>query len=143
MAADCGIYITYTYIEKSLLFIDQLLECGWSVNDHGKIMFLPLHDNDDFNWQFQPLDDWHLIYSLLKEKINANETVGLSLTFESTDIGCVFLFNFNQNHIIISVSINRKKIYNTDITDFSWYLDRLKPILSKYVEKIECTDIYL
>ena len=51
MSHEAGISITISSSTKSILeLIEALLDNSWSVKDYGHISYLPLGDEDAFNW---------------------------------------------------------------------------------------------
>lgn len=65
---------------------------------------------------------------LIKSKMINNEVIGIGMTWENTEIGGDYLFLPEGN---FSFMINRnRKILIDKITDVSWYLTRIIPVLS-------------
>ncbi|MNK75985.1 hypothetical protein D3C87_955400 [compost metagenome] len=95
----------------------------------GNVVYLPLGDIDEYNWTKDPID-WSTLISIIKTKENQNEHIGIDLTWRETGIGGQFLF-WSKGNLSINLNINRKKIDGCqfDITDFSWYLDKIVPAL--------------
>ena len=109
-----------------------LLTNGWNINDHGKMTYLPLHDNDMYSWQREPIDEDKLI-GILTEKEAAKESLGICITWKDSNIGGS-LVTLNENEVMLSININRKtiKLYEGEIiTDVNWYLARINFILSQ------------
>lgn len=141
MSVDSGIIISYAKKCHSINIIENLLQIGWTINDGGHISYLPLGD-DDFNWQYAELSDWEAVKAVLFQKEQANELIGICLTFEDTNIGFSVLFMSDRLSIILSTIINRVTIAGSRTTDFSWYLNRLTILINNYVTAIECRDYY-
>lgn len=84
------------------------------------------------------------LFELFKEKQNKNEIIGIELMRADSEIGCELLV-FNTKQFMFSLSIARKKLIvqdDTDITDFSWYLDRILPVFKGLqVEQISCEQL--
>lgn len=118
---------------------------GWDyINSNGQVTILPLGDNDDFDWTSITLNSDSL-FDLLKRKREQKEIIGVELIRTDSEIGCELLI-FNSNHMMFSLSIARKKIKmkddDIDITDFSWYLDSILPVLKNLqIEQIECEQL--
>ncbi|WP_342565754.1 hypothetical protein NST84_11785 [Paenibacillus sp. FSL R7-0345] len=123
--------------------IKQFVKEGWDyVNHNGEVTFLPLGDGDHFNWQSEVMNS-ACILNIIELKQAQQEIVGIQLLRRDSDIGCDMLL-FNANHIGFSLSIARKSVENQgeiDMTDFSWYLERVLPVF-KYaglqVERVQC-----
>ncbi|MBW4085833.1 hypothetical protein [Paenibacillus sp. S150] len=117
---------------------------GWKyVNSNGEVTILPLGDNDGFDWTSTILHRDSLI-DILKKKQEQKEIIGIELMQVDCEVGCELLI-FNTNQMIFSLSIARKKIKvkdDIDITDFSWYLERILPVFKNLqVEQIKCEQL--
>jgi len=94
--------------------------------------FLPLNDNDMFDWQREPIDEEKLI-KLLSNKEKLKEPLGVCITWKDTNIGGSLL-TINDNQLLFSITINRKTIPLCGggyITDINWYLLNINSILSQ------------
>lgn len=111
--------------------IDCLLSSGWTYNDHGNIVVLPLGDNDMFDWKIFSLDQWGVVYELIKIKMANSELIGLALTWEGSMIGGEFLFHPDLTHLSVCISINRKMVESSKDTDFSWYISHVVDVLKE------------
>jgi len=112
--------------------IQRMLKFGWTLNDGGVVSYLPLGDQDDYDWQRVRITIDELL-PMLREKEQKNEVIGVGMTWKDTDIGGEFLFR-GSGEISISLSINRKTLRDTMggvVMDLSWYLTKLLPILSQ------------
>lgn len=119
--------VLYVYFEKALdivSLIDDLLQSGWSYDDHGKISYLPIHDEGSFNWQVESLENWDKVKPIIVSKIELEELVGLALTWNDSSIGGEILASPRENYVSFSLSINRKVLDDGRSTDFSWYEER-------------------
>ncbi|MBL7786997.1 MAG: hypothetical protein JNM36_13900 [Chitinophagales bacterium] len=142
MSTNSSITIKYYQKIKPTHIIEKLLQTGWCINDYGKIYYLPLGDVD-FEWQSTDLSNWNTVKTILFQKEQKEETIGISLVFKNTRIG--FLLNClsdSPKSITLSLMINRAVIKGTSITDFSWYLNRLTVLITDLTESIECFDCY-
>jgi hypothetical protein len=107
--------------------INVLKNFGWSLVHDNHTSYLPIGDKDDFDWQSEKNMDFLLLAKIIVQKEAAGELIGLILTWQTSDIGIVFLFYMDKT-ISISASINRQTIAlanNYAITDFQWYLEKL------------------
>ncbi|MEK4235512.1 hypothetical protein [Paenibacillus sp. FSL H7-0714] len=107
--------------------IQHFVNEGWDyVDSKGIVTFLPIGDDDDFNWLC--------------------ETIGIQLLRRDSKAGCDLLI-FNTNEMVFSLSIYRNKIVvesDIDITDFTWYLEKILPVFknpSLQVEQIICEQV--
>jgi hypothetical protein len=102
--------------------INKLIDFGWSLNDNGQISYLPLGDNDDFNWIRENISKEKLMNILIKKE-SQNELIGIAMTWNTSEIGGEFLF-WGRGEISINLNIN-KKLQNNLFTDVNWYLEKL------------------
>ena len=119
--------------QNSLDKIETLINAGWTLNDHGKFSYLPIGDQDNFDWHIQDDISFFQLTEIIKAKEQSKETVGIVMTWETTLIGGTVLIYQNET-ISINLDINRKTIVFKDnyiITDFQWYLERLLPQLNE------------
>lgn len=108
--------------------IDTLLQGGWTINNKNQVTFLPLNDNDMFDWTTTDMhkDDFML---LLQKKEKQGEVVGVAIFWQNTDIGGHLLFHSNQE---ISFMLDTNIQYideETKIPDFNWYVEKIIPTL--------------
>jgi hypothetical protein len=75
-------------ISKSQL-IKQLLDFGWTLNDCGKVSYLPIGDEDRFDWQREEISIESLM-AILDEKEKHGETIGVAMTWQNSCIGGSF-----------------------------------------------------
>ena len=128
------------YSEKITDLINLFNELGWKYyNAEEKIEYLPIGDDDAFNWQKKFLSEDEL-QELINYKQNNSERVGLNLYYENSEEGLTLLIK-NTKEIIIDLSINRKTIENNreSITDIGWYFNN---IIQKLKER-ECPIDYI
>lgn len=106
--------------------VKGLINYGWTLNDNGQVSYLPVGDDDDYNWVSESISLDELI-NVLNEKESKNESIGISLTWGDTNIGGTLLM-WDKASLSFNLSINRKVI-NEDaglgITDISWYSEKL------------------
>ena len=115
----------------------HLINHGWTIEDNGNKVFLPVHDNNIFNWQSESeIADFEIL-NILNKKNSIGEILGVSLSWLNTNIGGEFLID-QDLHIIVSLSNNRQ-INSYEMTDFDWYLSKIIPILKAekiYIESV-------
>ncbi len=113
--------------------IQKLLNYGWTLYDKGKISYLPIGDNGDFEWQWEDIS-LDSIMQVLSKKEHQKEVIGIVMTWRDTGIGGTFLF-WTDRTLTINLTINRKMIvndlYSINITDINWYLEKLLPVFHK------------
>ena len=145
MSHAAGINVTISSSTKSVLeLIEVLLNNGWSVKDHSHISYLPLGDEDAFNWQHIAIAAWPKIVEILKQKEKHRELIGLVMIWKDANRGGEFLFFPDGQRLAVSWSVNRKILKHcADFTDHSWYLTRiLAPLLKEsiVIESVQCYD---
>lgn len=116
--------------------INLLLKTGWNIQKNSKITFLPLNDDDMFDWTTSEttLSDF---IKLVDEKEYLKEIVGVELYWKDTDIGGHLLM-FNNCDFSFELNINTKYIgEKVKIPDLNWYAERLIPYLSQEYHIIE------
>lgn len=147
MSISASIDICLSERSRAVLSVPDLLEDfvseGWDYVDRiGEVTILPLGDNDESSWLSATInrDD---LFNILKKNQELKEIIGIELLRVDSHIECDLLI-YNTNEIALSLSIARKKIDvkgNIDITDFSWYLERVLPVFKNsglQVERINC-----
>ncbi len=116
--------------------IDSLLEFGWSYDD-GHISYLPLGDNDSFDWQSEEIIHWPKIEKIITQKCANKEIVGIYLVWPSSLIGAQFLFKTKESQLLVQLTARKKIKGQERATDFTWYLEKLLPPLEKLKEKLK------
>jgi len=101
----------------------------------GFIGYIPLGDKDVFEWQEKEISIKTLT-DILKAKQDANEIIGITMSWKDTGIGGDFLFWPKNELLTFSMNINgtRQTIElesDYKITDFQWYLPKLLMSLNK------------
>lgn len=115
----------------TLKIIDNLLSGGWSYNDSGKIVYLPLGDKGLFDWKSKALESWGNVYDVIREKVRCGEVVGLNMTWQDSGVGAQFLFDSGNKVLAVNLTINRIRASDSNDTDFSWYIPRIINSLEK------------
>lgn len=114
-----------TKVVECIDFIKNLLRFGWTFSDDGLVSYLPIGDDDNFDWKREKMEPSKLL-SLLKKKEDKREMIGVVLTYKDTGVGGEFLFRMDKN-ISFSLSKNRKEIKDCNVTDVNWYITRILP----------------
>ncbi len=136
MGLQASIEITYSKNIDFISFWKLLLSNGWHYDDHNRITFIL---NDDYDWEDDVLQSFDKVFDKLKHRFSNNELIGIAL-LNDENIGGMFHFMPNKRQIMILVNINRKRILDTNQTDFTFYAKMLIPILDN-VEIITYEDI--
>lgn len=127
------------YSERIIDVIKLFNELGWKYYDlENNIEYLPLGDDDDFDWQKRALSNSEL-QQMINNKQDKFERVGINLYYEKSDVGITLLAK-DTKEIIIDLNINRKTVKNNreSITDVGWYFNN---IIQRFCEKgcpIDC-----
>lgn len=115
---DCSAY-SENIID--IFFVFQKI--GWWIyNPQKKVEYLPIADNDNYDWQCEKMLEVDF-YNIINNKINNKELVGVNLFYNNSDVG-VSLLAYNTNQITLGISINRKTIDKRH-TDMIWYLENI------------------
>lgn len=118
---------------EAVRILDALCNKGWSAyNKKNKIEFIPLGDDDRFDWQEDNISYVEL-RKIICQKQEKAEGIGFNLFYSGTDYGITLLFSSIKN-IVISIGINRRSIdtQRESLTDFTWYFDTIiKNLLSQ------------
>ena len=122
ISASIDLAINTTISPLILTIIRILLAAGWGFKYEQFSSYLPLGDNDDFDWKIEKIEDINLL-EILAEKEKSGELIGVAMVWKNTGSGGTFLFH-SDGSISISLSINRKKI-EEKFTDVNWYIDKL------------------
>jgi len=119
-----------------------LAQNGWSlINQYGYAGYLPVNDNDEFNWQGEKINEPALM-EILQKKEDLDELVGVNIYWQNTEIGgSILLWTekiASQKKIHTPMSFicdgNRKILsddYHCKITDVNWYLTKLLPAFNQ------------
>ena len=114
--------------------VKSLINYGWSFNDYGKISYM----TEDYDWQTANLEDLPTVLGIIKLNIENRKDSGLTLTWQDTSIGGSFMF-VRSSEIMFSLIVNPLLLKETEIIDFSWYIDKLKPLFDEIsIVRIKC-----
>ena len=96
---------------------------GWDIyNLEGKVEYLPVGDNDKYDWQWEKMSEAKF-YNIISTKIANKEQIGVDLFYNSGVEG-ISLLAYNTDQITLSLSINRKLVDERH-TDMAWYLNSI------------------
>lgn len=136
MSVQATIDISFHTDLKFRKVLTETESLGWSYNDYGNITYL---DNDDYDWKTKSLKELEQVKTILFRRFQNDQIV--AIVFTKDDVGFSLQFMPNKKELMLSLNINRKQIGNSRTTDFSYYLERIFPIL-KNASSISCNDIY-
>lgn len=125
----------YSSVATSCEVLKLLLRYGWNLDDYGEITFLPMGDDDRFDWMSLPytMDNQRHVLQLLEAKERAQELLGITLQWENSRIGGTVLFYPDQSFSFMA-TINRRTLPMLEVTDVNWYLHKLlAPLLENNV----------
>ncbi len=132
MSVSASINIKFYSEQETIHIIKKLIDFGWTINNNGKTTYLPLGDNDDFNWTSSILD-LNQLHNIINKKEENNEIVGLVMTWLDTGVGGSILF-WDKTSFSINLYINRMIVHcndNSSFTNYSWYIEKILPALDK------------
>lgn len=128
MAREAILSINCESYSDSIVDIIVLLnKIGWGYKD-DQIEYLPLNDNDMFDWRKEPLS-LEKLFSVISQKQDNGELTGVVLYHKNSDKGITLLAR-DTKEINLSIDINRKTIEN-EFTDISWYITNIAAELEK------------
>lgn len=105
--------------------IDVLRRAGWTPAFEGQITYLPLGDNDRFDWTAVPASEEPSVAIELQRKCESREMLGIVLVWEDSECGGEFLV-FPDGKFSIILSVNRRSLAGFErSTDVSWYVHKL------------------
>lgn len=128
MPIEALLKINYSTQNNNISELVQLFrQVGWRLQDKdNKITYLPLNDDDCFNWTRETIQEGDLL-EIISQKQACKEVVGLVLYWDRSDIGISVLFE-SYNRILISLDINRKTMIpgnSRSTTDINWYVEHI------------------
>lgn len=111
---------------SAVSILKALIIHGWILMNNGKILYLPLGDEDNYDWQENELSEPEF-FRIVERKEKKNEIIGVGMTWKDTSIGGTILIH-SALDISFSLTTNRRRLVN-NITDVNWYLERILPCL--------------
>lgn len=111
------------FSESIVDIVKEFQKIGWGIlNPQGMVEYLPVGDNERYNWKEENIEESKL-YDILLMKIARKEPVGINLFYHGGTEGISMIAD-NTEEIILGLSINRK-IINDNHTDTAWYLENI------------------
>ncbi len=127
MLNEISMEIKFSNFNDVVEVLKKFKSAGWNIGDSkGRVSYLPIGDNDDYDWQDNYLSNEE-IYNIVRIKQQNKEVIGINLFWKDSNTGITALF-LNTNSLIISFSINQKKIDMNDsrsMTDVNWYIEHI------------------
>ena len=136
-------------VVSPLKVIEILSGNGWNLlNEDGYACYLPVGDNDMFDWTGSKISVSELM-KILEKKEKNKELIGVRIAWKNTEIGGNLLLwdkdEAKDKKIYAPISFdldaNRKILAEYDdfkITDVNWYLERLIPAFNQGDTLVEC-----
>ena len=121
---EASISLNCSAYSKDLIEVIKLFKLiGWGIyNSKGQVEYLPVDDNDMYNWQCEIISELEL-YNIISKKITNGEVVGISLFYNNSLEG-ISLLAQNTDEILLSIITNRKIIKNKN-TDMVCYIKNI------------------
>lgn len=111
------------FSESIVDIVKEFQKIGWGIlNPQGMVEYLPVGDNERYNWKEENIEESKL-YDILLTKMARKEPVGINLFYHGGTEGISMIAD-NTEEIILGLSINRK-IINDNHTDTAWYLENI------------------
>lgn len=102
---------------------------GWQYIVDDTISYLPLNDNEMYDWQFVNSKYEAEVLHTLVQKYRLNELIGICIL--NGEGGLTLLFRPKSKQICLLLDFSRKEIETSSsrLTDFTWYLNKIEPVL--------------
>lgn len=91
-------------------------------NHQGEIEYLPIDDNDMYDWQCKKISESELC-DIVSKKVENKEPIGVNLFYNNGSEGISFLAGSTEE-ILLSISIYRRIITGRN-TDMAWYIENI------------------
>lgn len=114
---------------SALQVINTFITNKWRIQNDNNISYLPLGDEDSFEWQSDDISVEQLI-NIVEKKESHGEIIGILMFWDSTEIGVELLIR-SELELSFNLSINRKLIGNTENTDINWYIEKIVVLLKE------------
>lgn len=108
--------------------IRNLVVSGWTLFHQGKAYYLPVGDDDMFDWQSEALSEKEL-FSILSEKEKKGEVIGVGLRFGNLEHGATVTFDHNKRTIFFNWFATKKF---EKPSDFDWFIERISSTFGEY-----------
>ena len=137
MAREPVLILNCSSYSKEISDIIKLLnKIGWGFKNE-KMEYLPLNDNEMYDWQNDALS-YEKLFFIITQKQKKGENVGIILYHCKSDVGITFIAK-STDEVFLLLDINRKLIngdfseisWGGDYTDISWYIVNIAAELEK------------
>ena len=121
--------------------VKMFLGMGWTYEYEEITNILPIGHKNEFSWpgfKLSSSEFWDILYK--KEELG--ELIGISLSWQKTEIGGQFLLDSKvSNELVVTILpvYDRQKKKEYDLTDFDWYLEKIIPAIDLeifYIQKV-------
>ena len=133
------IYVTNICSVFELIVILNDIGWKWS-NRNGKTEFVPMNDDDNFNWSCKEFSEEELSH-LVNEKEKNGEVIGIRLFYQYGETGITLLAHNSAQYSFL-FDCNRKTLtgkHDIGSTNVNWYMERIVWTLKK--QKVEIQSI--
>jgi hypothetical protein len=138
-----GIHIELWERRDVVEMLDVLLDAGWGL-PQGWIKYLPLDDDDDWDWQEARWSEWQVVRWIMRARAYQDRGAGILLEWPGLGVPVHFVLKETQVDLhLFALGPFLPGACEGQFTDFSWYLSRtLEPLLAAgcSVRRVECSD---
>lgn len=127
VSASIDVELNFKSNTSMLVVIQSLLNFGWSFDYEGSVFYLPVGDDDDFDWKRSDIST-DVLLDIFRKKEQLGELIGVTMTWQETEIGGEFLF-WHDASLSVNLSVNRKCVEEYGYTDINWYMEKIIPAL--------------
>ena len=133
ISINMKLYVKNNTTSKNITQIDILKifkKSQWKFADtQGQQTYLPLHDNESYDWNYGNFDDKYL-FNIFELKEIAKELIGVRLFWENSDLGIDLLLSPDLT-MIFSIERGNRPVTHYGVTDFDWFLSRIIPLFNE------------
>lgn len=126
-SGDIMVELSYHEHGSPKKFFDALEREGWSFSVDGEVTYLLDNENGLFDFIYVDKSEWTNVKTELIKYLNQGKGVHISMKFgDEMASWLVQIYpNFEKIHFVVEQY--KKRIPETDITDFSWHLSYIIP----------------
>lgn len=132
MGASISLNVKFVKTPCISSIINDLILDKWSIFKDENITYLPIDDNEMFNWSSEKME-YDEFMNLIANKNKEKDIIGVVLYWNKTNIGITLLFNNSDSkNLSIGIDFDRKYIDEESKTvDFNWYFSNIMPAIMK------------
>lgn len=125
MAIEAMIEINFARFSLKITDVINVFEkVGWKyINADNKVEYLPIGDDDDYDWQEEYMSKEEL-KTLIDLKQKNGEKIGINLFYNDGTEGITLLAD-DTRQVLLGLSINRRTLSDSEYTDMGWYIERM------------------